>query len=579
MEDETPTLLTLMFGQAAGTVRRGASPRLLRWAEAFDEWLAERERQFKPTIRKPSTLAWRRLAGHCSKMPWEVEAKDVARHAEGMRAEGLAPSTVYADLGMLAMFYKWCAEKGIDEECGPFFNPAGTVIRKHSRSYERVQMLSRREVEALLWTIRADRSPLGLREYAFMLTRLHTGAPLKRIQQLQWGQIGEEGGGAWVRWRREGYPTLLEEEAWEAIEAYLAGSGRLATLREESYVFVPLIDPTDPEGGRKAEDWAEKPLSSNQILKNLKVYGRAAGIGEEKLNLETLRLTATRLRVIESNPVELPATQGMEAFLDSQSAPRVMAYRLRLLPPLAKEPTTAEEVEGQEKEEASPTGSAPNRLPKRFLPGEGLVHGLFARHWPMEEIQAVLEEEIEGVEEQIAGLRAMARGLMERQRATADRAAAVRLIDLYSQVTTWLSILIQTDEILNKPGEFDDLERQLDEAVDSILKDTEEPPEFVFQDDSSEEAEERAFELSLTERGMLEETATLRYFSRSLLAAAVQAQDTEEYARMVQHYGRLSIRLARVLRREKAGQGQRTFDELTKAIDSTVEEVLKDWKF
>ncbi|HSF79914.1 MAG TPA: hypothetical protein VLA49_01690 [Anaerolineales bacterium] len=38
-QSKLPTMLTLLFGEAAETTRLGASRRLLRWCAAFDEWL------------------------------------------------------------------------------------------------------------------------------------------------------------------------------------------------------------------------------------------------------------------------------------------------------------------------------------------------------------------------------------------------------------------------------------------------------------------------------------------------------------------------------------------------------------
>ena len=74
MEDgsKPPLLLEFLFGEAAGTVRRGASPRLLTWAAAFDTWIAEHE-----PIREPKTIikwkrAWRRLLQERGQMPWQL---------------------------------------------------------------------------------------------------------------------------------------------------------------------------------------------------------------------------------------------------------------------------------------------------------------------------------------------------------------------------------------------------------------------------------------------------------------------------------------------------------------------------
>ena len=50
-ENEIPLLLQFLFGDAAQTAQRGASARLMLWAEAFERWLAERA--------STSHLGWR----------------------------------------------------------------------------------------------------------------------------------------------------------------------------------------------------------------------------------------------------------------------------------------------------------------------------------------------------------------------------------------------------------------------------------------------------------------------------------------------------------------------------------------
>jgi hypothetical protein len=59
MDDEgkTPRLLVFLFGEAAATAQRGASSRLRRWAEAFDEWLDERKLNYRPGAYKQAVLS------------------------------------------------------------------------------------------------------------------------------------------------------------------------------------------------------------------------------------------------------------------------------------------------------------------------------------------------------------------------------------------------------------------------------------------------------------------------------------------------------------------------------------------
>jgi hypothetical protein len=65
-------LLEFMFGKEALTVQQGAFPDQVRdrlpyrvrdrfWAEAFNEWLAERGEKYTPSVTKQAKQAWRRL--------------------------------------------------------------------------------------------------------------------------------------------------------------------------------------------------------------------------------------------------------------------------------------------------------------------------------------------------------------------------------------------------------------------------------------------------------------------------------------------------------------------------------------
>jgi len=55
-----------------------------------------------------------------------------------------------------------------------------------------------------------------------------------------------------------------------------------------------------------------RPLSTSELLLNLKLYGKLAGVPEEKLTLMALRRTAMRLRLDEGEEGEMrvPVRQG-----------------------------------------------------------------------------------------------------------------------------------------------------------------------------------------------------------------------------------------------------------------------------
>jgi len=244
-------------------------------------------------------------------MPWELSQKDIEQHAAWMEAENYAATTISSALGIIAAFYRWCDERQIDPECEAGFNPAAGVKRPKIQHYAGAKLLSRGEVEALLKILEQDDSALGKRDYAFILARLRTGVALKTLQQLQWGQIerqlkrDEEGAPqwelrdklCWVRWRPQARRAPLPGEVWDAIRGYLEASGRLAGMQDQNYIFAPLAEPGKVGEKNTAGDWVgERYLSSYQILRSLKLYGRVVKIPEEKLTLQALRRTAIRLR-------------------------------------------------------------------------------------------------------------------------------------------------------------------------------------------------------------------------------------------------------------------------------------------
>jgi hypothetical protein len=64
----------------------------------------------------------------------------------------------------------------------------------------------------------------------------------------------------------------------------------------------------------------------------------------------------------------------------------------------------------------------------------------------LEEIQAVLAENIQGLEEQIVGLRALGRGLIERQVEAGGSAGSARLVELYTLFAGRLAEVIKPAE-------------------------------------------------------------------------------------------------------------------------------------
>jgi len=573
MEDQNkiPAMLAFLFGEAAGTARQGASLRLLNWCRAFDEWLAERLQRYSKSTHKQSALTWKRLLGERQKMPWEMGPVDIEQHAAWMQAEGYAASTIANRIGIVSHFYQWCAERGVDPECGAGFNPAAGVRRPQVRRYQTADgrpahLLSRKEVEALLGLLRQDRSPLGRRDYAFTLARLRLGAPLRALQQLRWGQIEVEAGQAWVRWRPEAERMYLPGDAWEAVRASLEAAGRLAGMQPEKYIFAPQRFPGKIEGNDRAEAWAEERyLSTGQLLDNLKLYGRAVEIPEEKLTLQALRRTAMRLRLEEGDSLE-----ETRAFLDSQEGKRSTKFRLSQLPELPS-------GEGHSLEEAELARRVPERKAEPFKPGEGrIIHGFYARSQPIQAVLEVLAENIRGVEEELSGLRSLERGLLSRQEEVlkADNwAEAARLGEAYSLAASRLGEMIKVEELLEEKGKEAGRTREFRERRHQHALEDGSPS---FSEGGPEEALGGEPELALASRRLQEEIAGLRYVLRNTFEAAMMAEKAEDYLRLVDTYGHECLRLIRLLRREGSPE-ERLQAEFEEKFLQALTEVQKEF--
>jgi hypothetical protein len=332
-------------------------------------------------------------------------------------------------------------------------------------------------------------------------------------------------------------------------------------MQPDSYIFAPLREPGKEGAGMRAEDWREEqPMAARTILASLKIYGRAAGIAEEKLNLMTLRRTAMRLRLEEGDDVE-----EMRTFLDSHEERKSTKYRLGKLPGLP------EEAEGDGGEEVEAM-QVPERKAKPFKPGDGITHGLYAHNQPQEAIAAILAENIQGIEEEIVGMRLLERGLFERFGKAKDNHQAARLANAYTLAGFRLAEMIKVEKWLAKEEDGDRQAKQLaDLKIEEAIEKGEEPiREPVQQEAMVEEAN-----LSLNDRRMNEEIAGARHVLRQTLERAMQAEETDEFMKLVESYNLGCNRLLKLLRAEKAGQGQLK-ETIAEALDQALNRLYSE---
>jgi len=571
----TPKLLVYLFGEAAETAQHAASPRLLLWCRAFDDWLEERGRKYRSGASRLAERSWKRLLGQQGKLPWELSQADFEAHAAWMRAQGYSANYTAHALGVMANFYRWCAAQQVDPECPPGFNPAAGVRRPQYRPLEGASLLSRGEVERLLGYMQRDSSPLGRREYAFTLARLHLGVALHSLQRLRWGQIDcASTSEAWVRWRAEAEPVRLPEEAWEAIQQWLTASGRRADMREGDYIFTPLVDPLQREASDRGEAWArERYLSVDAIEDNLRLYGLRVGIDKRKLTPLALRRTALRLRLDSGDGPE-----QMRAFMDGQGRVRNTRRLMSLLPQLPPDPAPGSQGEPAHPEAAELPLEAPLPLRKSipYPPGYGMKHGLFAQSQPTEQVLEILAEDVHGVEAELTGLRLLSRGLMALQAQARSSRELSQLAQAYSLAAQRLATMITAEKQLEQGSQQGDWAENALAALDSIAEYFGDPP---WSPDFRAEACSGDPYLAAGSRRLDEEIASMRLVLRTTLDLASEAKQQRqvgEYIHLVDVYSEACNRLMRLLRASQAGQG-RLEAYLREFMDSALEEVTKTW--
>ena len=121
--------------------------------------------------------------------PGDVDFRHVEFYLGWLQMErGLKPSSANRHLHALRTFWRWMIREGITTT-----NPALDVYplptQKKLPTY-----LTIPEQERLLTTLAADRSPMGLRDYALVATALLTGLRCSELSNLQLGHVDLEAG-------------------------------------------------------------------------------------------------------------------------------------------------------------------------------------------------------------------------------------------------------------------------------------------------------------------------------------------------------------------------------------------------
>ncbi len=542
--DPVPTLLQLLYHESAGKVLPVASPRMMSWALAFDEWLDI----YQKTNRDASIKAWRELLDLLGALPWEITPQGVRRYREWLEGRGLAQVTIANRLHKIRRFYSWYGSRSIDPQCGPGFNPAADVPIPARRFLKNARLLSFQETDALLEVLKRDESLLSRRDYAFFLGRLKLGAPLKLLSELKWGQIELRGGQAWVTWEAGKAACPLPDQVWQAILDYLQAAGRLAPQRPggmspQAYLFPPLSGSFGSQVNGLAEDWDEsRCLGVDTWSSCLQIYGRLAGIDEQKLNLQFLRHTAVfRFSETAASLAEIQAfmvTCQMKYAGEYLRALRRIHEKQAPCPFEAKLPTTIR-----------------RRRPRTSQ--ERLKHGLYAPHLlPAEQVAEIQAQGVTHMKEEKAGLLALmqvARDWLAKDHP--DPWVIMALSDAHLLSTPKLSVLIDFEKEEQQSQGLSEGDAWGVELLQTFWRqayDDEPPGVDIIYDCTYELLPEDWDEQEDLQHSIASDRLILRNLKRQALAA----NDPKTFANLLQKYGRGCMRLCELLRRARPKPGR-----------------------
>jgi integrase/recombinase XerC len=243
---------------------------------------------FVENKRSPATRrAYRQVLNHfrsfVGKHPADIREGDIIGYRRHLEMLKRSPSTIVQHLACLSGYYELCMRRELAVN-----NPARSVERPHVSAYTAATWLSLEQARVFL--AQPDLSTVtGKRDYAILIVIVLTGMRRSELCGLKMRHIARSGENIRLRYIAKGGSEVVREipdRCWEAIEDYLATSGR--HLTDESPVFASLSAATKKRR-------AEKPLTPEAIRQIVVGYARKAFSDSIRVSPHTLRHTAATL--------------------------------------------------------------------------------------------------------------------------------------------------------------------------------------------------------------------------------------------------------------------------------------------
>jgi integrase len=285
-------------------VRRGADLQaalrgaISLWADATTD--ATTQRRDELLKGKPKVIE--HFFDFVEKHPGEVSPEDVKRWQRRLE-ERLRPATVYVRVSLLSSFYEWLMR---DPVLARFVesNPVRLARPRAPKPYqtESVKSFSDEDLIALVEHVRSlaagDSNLVAKRDYALLRLYVATGWRREEVISLR-GKDVQVADGLIVSGRAKGghyhAKEVRDPEVKEALLDYLAAAGRMHALKTDAPLWTRHDNPK----------LAGEQLTSHAFVRNLKLYAKAAGIGDVHLH----QTRHTFARMVSEETGSISATQ------------------------------------------------------------------------------------------------------------------------------------------------------------------------------------------------------------------------------------------------------------------------------
>lgn len=294
---DSQDIQTALVGQGSDlqTALRSA---LSLWADATTDATTRRRQE----LLKGKAKVIEDFFTFLKKHPGEVAPEDVKRWQRRLE-ERLRPATVYVRISLLSSFYEWMMR---DAVLARFVqsNPVRLARPRAPKPYqtESVKSFTDEELIALVEHVRGlaaeDGTLVAKRDYALLRVYVATGWRREEVISLR-GQDVRVTDKLIVSGRAKGghyhAKEVRDPEVRDALLDYLVAANRLHALKTDAPLWTRHDNPK----------LAGEQLTSHAFVRNLKLYARAAGIGD--VHLHQTRHTFARIVAEETGSIS--ATQ------------------------------------------------------------------------------------------------------------------------------------------------------------------------------------------------------------------------------------------------------------------------------